>query len=255
MYRTLYRLGVECDFVFPGSGSLADYDLLLVPPLYVADDDLLARLTAYVEAGGHLLLSFKSGFCDAQAAVRPVMAPGPLREAAGFRYQEFSNLAKPLALKGDPFGAGADNSVSAWAEMIIPESARVLAFYDHPFFGAYPAVMRNVFGKGSLTYLGTFPSDGLFAKILEQELEAAQIPVAPRERPGSLKVRRATTAAGRPVAFYLNFSKDRASFEHTGGPAVELMSGRRVKDGDTLTIGAWDLVILSAELTAAGPRR
>ena len=61
--------------------------------------------------------------------------PGPLKVAAGFHYQEFSNLKKPLALRGDPFGAGKENKVTEWAEMIVPDSAKALAFYEHPFFG------------------------------------------------------------------------------------------------------------------------
>ena len=43
------------------------------------------------------------------------MAPGPLRDAAGFYYQEFSNLKSPLKLKGDPYGVGEENRVSVWA--------------------------------------------------------------------------------------------------------------------------------------------
>jgi len=244
MYRALYRLNLESDFVFPESGDLKAYDLILVPPLYVADDGLLERLAAYVEDGGHLLMSFKSGFCDGDSSVRPVMAPGPLRQAAGFRYQEFSNLTKPLALKGDPFRAGADNMVSAWAEMIIPESAEAMAFYDHPFFGSYPALTRNAFGKGALTYVGTFPSDRLFAAILEDTLEAAGVPAGRRDAPESVKIKRATTAAGRPLAFYLNFSDKAASFRYAGKEAAELTSGKVIKTGDALTIGPWDLAIL-----------
>jgi len=41
--------------------------------------------------------------------VRWERAPGPLREAAGINYQEFSNLERPLGLKGDPYHAGEDN--------------------------------------------------------------------------------------------------------------------------------------------------
>ena len=81
--------------------------------------------------------------------------PGPLREAAGFSYQEFSNLREPLALKGDPFHTGGANKVSVWAEFLMPDTAKPLAYYDHPFFGKYPAITRNAFGKGTLTYEGT----------------------------------------------------------------------------------------------------
>jgi beta-galactosidase len=244
IYRVLYGLNVETDFVFPKSESLKDYNLIVVPPLYIASDELLGRLAAYVKDGGHLLMSFKSGFCDENSTVRWTMAPGPLREAAGFHYQEFSNLTNPLALKGDPFGAGENNKVSVWAEMIIPERAQTLAFYDHPFFGRYPAVTRNTFGKGSLTYMGTFPSDKLFEKILEDTLKTAGIPLEDRGLPPSIRVRRGTTAAGRPVAFYLNFSGERIPFSYAGGNGTELMSGRPVKSGELLSVAPWEFVIV-----------
>ena len=56
-------------------------------------------------------MTFKSGFTNENYAVRWELAPGPLRQAAGFTYQEFSNLEKPLGLKGDPFHAGEENKV------------------------------------------------------------------------------------------------------------------------------------------------
>jgi hypothetical protein len=98
------------------------------------------------------------------------MAPGPLREAAGIHYQEFSNLAAPLALRGDPLQAGAQNQVSDWAEMLLPDTAAPVAFYDHPFFGKYPAITENHFGKGMVTYEGTVLSAALQQKVLARVL-------------------------------------------------------------------------------------
>ena len=54
-------------------------------------------------------------------------------------YQEFSSLHQRLAFKGDPFGAGAENKVSEWAEMLITDTAKPLAYYDQPFLAKYPA--------------------------------------------------------------------------------------------------------------------
>jgi beta-galactosidase len=161
MYRALYKLNVGIDVIFPDSTSISDYKVIVVPPLYVASDEVLSRLADYVHAGGHVVMAFKSGFCNEDSTVRWSMAPGPLRKAAGFRYQEFSNLREPLALKGDPFHAGADNRVSDWAEMLILEGAQPLAYYEHPFFGKYPAITRNQFGSGTLTYQGTVLSEKL----------------------------------------------------------------------------------------------
>ena len=83
LHKTLYDLNVGVDFVTPEQGSFAGYKLLLVPALYVADDALLARISEYVKAGGHVLMTFKSGFTDENSVVRHVRSPGPLREAAG----------------------------------------------------------------------------------------------------------------------------------------------------------------------------
>ncbi len=109
LYKTFYDLNVGVDFVFPESPDLSNYKLVVVPALYIADDALLEKLSDYVKNGGHVLMTFKSGFCNENSMVRWVRQPGPLRKAAGFSYQEFSNLEKPLALKGDPFQAGEEN--------------------------------------------------------------------------------------------------------------------------------------------------
>jgi beta-galactosidase len=71
---------VGTDFVFPTtSAELSQYKLLIVPPLYVADDALLQKISDYVNNGGHVLMTFKSGFTNENSAVRWERAPGPLR--------------------------------------------------------------------------------------------------------------------------------------------------------------------------------
>ena len=112
MYHVLYKSNVGIDFVFPDSTNFSDYKVIVVPPLYVASDALLNKLVDYVRNGGHVVMAFKSGFTNEFDTVRWTTMPGPLREAAGFHYQEFSNLRQPLALKGDPFHAGEGNKVS-----------------------------------------------------------------------------------------------------------------------------------------------
>jgi beta-galactosidase len=150
IHRSLYDMNVGADFVFPETRDFSAYKLLIVPALYISDNALLQRISDYVKNGGHVVMTFKSGFANENSAVRWVRAPGPLREAAGFSYQEFSNLEHPLALKDDPFHAGEKNRVSYWAEFLIPEHAKPLAWYDHPFFGKWPAITENQFGTGTL---------------------------------------------------------------------------------------------------------
>src|SRR5437016_5223841 len=114
MYDALYDLNIEPDFVSPDSTDLSTYRVLLVPPLYSASDAVLQRVSDYVKNGGHVVMSFKSGFTNEYSTARDVMAPGPLRTAAGFHYQEFTNLAEPQRLKPDPFGVGEPNNGAVW---------------------------------------------------------------------------------------------------------------------------------------------
>ncbi|HVP90025.1 MAG TPA: beta-galactosidase [Terriglobales bacterium] len=243
MYRALYRLNVEADFVFPDSRNLADYALVLVPPLYIASGELLVRLADYVKGGGRVLLAFKSGFADENSTVRWTTMPGPLREACGFRYSEFTNLRAPLALRGDPYKAGTANSVSAWAECLVPEGAEGLAWYDHPVFGRYPAVTRHACGKGSLTYEGTVLSDVLQERVVAAALAGAGVATADAGLPEGVRTKRAVLADGTPVHAFFNFSARAATIPRRGPASVEVLSGRKLGPGP-LALGPWDVAIV-----------
>jgi beta-galactosidase len=244
LYRALYRLNVGVDFVFPETADLSQYKVVVVPPLYIASDALLTRLADYARAGGHLVLTLKSGFCDEYSTVRPSMAPGPLREAAGFHYQEFSNLAKPLSLKDDPFQTGAENTVTDWAEMLLLDTAKPLAYYDHPFFGKYPAITENRFGKGMVTYEGTVLSDGLQQKLLERVLEQAQLLGPDQKLPAGVRVKHGTARGGKALHYYFNFSStpQRAVYAYAGG--TELLSNRPAAKGAALALDPWGVAIV-----------
>lgn len=244
MYETLYRQNVAVDFIFPESTNLSDYKIILVPPLYVASDEMLNRLVDYVHDGGHLVMTFKSGFTNEYDTVRWTMAPGPLRRAAGFRYQEFSNLAKPLALKGDPFKAGADNKVSEWAEMLVLEGAQPLAYYDHPFFGKYPAITRNRFGNGTLTYEGTVLSDTLQTKLLLDVLQMAGLTGPDQELPATVRVKHGTNRNGKTIHYYMNYSSNPQTFKYPYKLGEDLLTKTTVAPFQTVTLKPWDLAIL-----------
>jgi beta-galactosidase len=244
MYDALYRSNVGVDFVFPESTNLSDYKAILVPPLYIASDAVLARLAEYVKGGGNLVVSLKSGFCNEYSTVRWEMAPGPLREAAGFHYQEFSSLRQSVALKGDPFHAGSENKVSDWAEMLVPDTAKALAYYDHSFFGKYPAITRNSFGKGALTYEGTVLSDKLQQSVLLDVLKQAGLTGSDQDLPASVRAKHGSNRSGKTLHYYLNYSNDPQTFSYAYGPGKDLLAQAAVDRGQRLTLKPWDAAIV-----------
>lgn len=244
MHRQLYDMNIGADFVFPEEQDFSAYKLLIVPSLYVADDALLQRITDYVRRGGHVVMTFKSGFTNENAAVRWSMAPGPLREALGFHYQEFSNLAQPLSLKGDPFKAGGDNKVQYWAEFLQLDTAKALAYYDHHFFGRWPAITANRYGAGKMVYQGTYLSDPLQKAVLRTALEELGLLGADQQLPPSIRARSGSNGQQRKVHYYFNYSGAAASFAYPRKAGTELLTGKRTAAGDTITLGPWDLAII-----------
>ncbi len=244
IHRSLYQLNIGADFVFPTAKDFSAYKLLIVPALYIADDALLQRISDYVKNGGHVVMTFKSGFANENSAVRWVRAPGPLREAAGFSYQEFSNLEKPLALKGDPYHVGDANKVSYWAEFLMPEHAKPIAFYDHPFFGKWPAITENSYGSGTLVYEGTYLSDTLQTAVLRDALQKAGLASSDQQLPSSVHVKHGVNRIGKRIHYYFNYSGNEVKANYAFGAGTNLLDGKAVANGGMLTLGPWDLVIV-----------
>ena len=243
LHKSFYDANVGTDFIFPEDAAFSQYKLIVVPPLYIASDALLKKLSKYVQDGGHVLMMFKSGFANEHSAVRWELAPGPLRETAGFSYQEFSNLEKPMPLKDDPLGAGEQNKVNYWAEFLRPEHAKVLAYYDHPFFGQWAAITRNAYGKGTLTYEGTFLSDTLQAKMVLDELKLVGLRSSDQELPATVRVRHGVNRLEHAMHYYFNYSSVPVKFVYAYSAATDLLTNEALTKGETSTLGAWGVAI------------
>jgi beta-galactosidase len=244
MHRSLYDLNVGCDFVFPTTEDFSAYKLLIIPALYIADDALLKRISDYVRNGGHVVMTFKSGFANENSAVRWVRAPGPLRDAAGFSYQEFSNLEAPLMLKGDPMHVGAENRVEHWAEFLLLEHAEALAYYDHPFFGKWPAITTNEYGAGTLLYEGTYLSDKLQTAVLRKCLEQAGLTGTDQLAPEKIHIQHGVNRLNKRIHYYFNYSGTGAKLKYAYEPGINLLDGKSVGKGDELMLTPWDVAIV-----------
>ena len=246
MYDALYDLNIEPDFVQAGDPNLSRYKVLLVPPLYSTSDRVLQQISDYVKNGAQVVMAFKSGFTNEYSTVRDVMAPGPLRAAAGFHYQEFTNLAEPEPLTPDPYGVGEQNKGSVWEEFLVPETAQVVASFDDPYWH-FPAIMRNQYGGGTLTYEGTFLTDTLQREVIREVLRRAGLTGPDQNLPGVVKVRHGRNAQGKLLHYYLNFSGEEQTFSYPYGNGSDLLTNASVRQGQAFNLKPWDLAIVAEQ--------
>jgi beta-galactosidase len=146
---------------------------------------------------------FKSGYTDYDNAVRPVLAPGPLAEACGFTYQEYSSINKlPLKPSSPLFQEGSgEASVNTWMEFLQLTTAQPLATVDHQFFGQWPCITENQYGKGHLIYIGTVPSTDLLYKLIARAADRKGIAIVERQYQFPVILRSGTNAKGRQIHY------------------------------------------------------
>ncbi|GLY97947.1 beta-galactosidase [Actinoplanes sp. NBRC 103695] len=245
-YRGAFDAGVPVRILhaghLDGPGEAARrYPVLVASGLYIADDITLAWLVAYAEAGGHLILGPRTGYADEEARARSEPAPAVVGGPAGVRYDEFSNLSSPVPVRatgGDlelPPGATA----TRWIDGLEAGGADVLARYEHPHFGRWPAITTRAHGHGRITTVGTVPGPELAAALFRW--------LAPpgegdwRDTPPSVTVTGATARDGRRVRFVHNWSWDPVPFRPPV-PVTDALTGEDV-EGE-VDLGPWDVRVL-----------
>ncbi len=243
-YDALYKMNVGTDFIDGTKNpNLSKYKLVIVPTLYAASDDILKKLNQFVKDGGHVLYTFKSGFSDENVKVRNSIQPGIINEACGISYSQFT-IPQNVLLKNDPFGAGKDNKVNSWMELITPTTANVLAYYDHPSWGAYAAVTQNQFGKGTATYVGCMTSSVLTEKIVKNVVEKANLWKTEQQFAFPIIVKSGINQQGKTIRYIFNYSTVPQQVKYAFGNGTELISNQAVIKDSNLELEAWGLKII-----------
>ncbi|MFP4662453.1 MAG: beta-galactosidase [Halanaerobiales bacterium] len=247
-YDALYRMNIECDFVDPFSANIENYRLLIVPGLYAASDALLTRLNKFVEEGGYIVYSLRSGFCDENVKVRSTPQPGIINKACGVFYNQFV-ASKGIGLRGNPFNVGPDeNKLTNWMELLIPdEDTEVLAYYDHKYWGKYAAITLHQYGDGTAAYVGCIPGDSIISELLKGVVKKAGLWSIDQEIEFPLITRKGINKDNNVLHFYFNYSSDPRDFVYRHNESRELLTGKHVKNGEKLELEPWGVFILEEE--------
>lgn len=250
-YRGAFDAGLQVRILHPARlGSAADavraYPVLVAAGLYITDDESLDWLRTYALSGGHLILGPRTGYADPEARARPDRMPARLADAAGAWYDEFSNLRAPVPVRpaAADFPTREPVTATRWIDGLHADGATVLARYDHPHFGRWPAMTTRDAGDGRVTCVGTVPDPALAQAILRWACPAR--PDDWRQVPASVTSTGATAADGRRLRFLHNWSWRPASFP-VPVACRNVLDGKRIGPGHEITLGAWDVSVLTEQ--------
>ena len=234
VYDALFELNLECDFVSPDTEDLDRYAMVVVPALYTAPESTLRRLRDFVEAGGHLVSTFKSFVADEHVKVWADRQPHALTDVLGPHLQPVhppgrrgAHPARRPGRLARRVGAADDLGAQRFMELLRPDGAEVLASYDHPAWGDYAAVTRHRFGAGTATHLGTMTGPALLREVLTLAARDASLWDWSQDLAGTVTVRRGVNAAGARITYFLNYSGDPVHLRQPCGRTVRPRRCRR----------------------------
>lgn len=244
IYSALYKQNIECDILSVDKPEMQDfskYDMLVIPPLYVASDILLKKISDFVRDGGEVVMFLKSGYTNTYNVVRTTIAPGILAEACGFTYQEYSTIKKIRVKSNDPDMN--NGMVDQWMEFLQLTTAKPLATVEHHFLGKWPCITDNKYGKGHLVYVGTVPSEELLRHLVFRS--ATRKGIADKEIKYSFPIilRSGTNAKSEHVHYIFNYSNESKTITYPYNNSRSLLDSQQLYKDSNITIEPWGVVI------------
>lgn len=171
-FRALADHGVTADVV-PVRGVWDDYEMVVLPSVYLLSEETTRRVRDYVVGGGRLVVTYYTGISDERDHVWLGGYPGSIRDVVGVRVEEFMPMGDDFP--GVPDCLGLSNGAVAHdiADVIgsVDGTATVLeTFKDDPWTGmdGAPAIVAHTFGEGRSVYVGArLGRDGIALSLPE----------------------------------------------------------------------------------------
>ncbi|WP_425421702.1 beta-galactosidase [Phaeodactylibacter xiamenensis] len=155
-YQNLKRLGAPVTFVSPGEAvDPEEYPFWVVPAAHMIDPSQVKIWEDYARAGGHLILSVRTGTKDHNSHIWEALLQEPIWDLIGARVEYYDHL--PAKYPGQVSMGGKTYPWHIWGDVLSPmEGTRVLASHDSEYYKGAPAVVSRDLGAGSVTYTGVW---------------------------------------------------------------------------------------------------
>ena len=237
----LCDMNIEYDVIPADRKHLNKYSIVIIPALYSAKEAFLLSLNKYVEDGGNIITTFKSGFADENLKIHYDVQPHIIKNCLGIHYDQFTY---PKDVPG----------CSEWMELVTCDTAEEILHYDHKYWGKYSAATINSFGNGNAMYIATLPDGAIIKELIRLMMDRIDFydpDKLPFERHKKVTVKQGINDSGNHVLFFLNYSDDEVWMSNIAGEAV-ILTGRAydsdaktpLKQGEEFLLLPWDAVVL-----------
>ena len=175
-YKALKSFGAPVDFI-RDTMDFAKYPVIVVPAYQQMSLKLIDKLLRYVEAGGNLVMSCRTGHQNELGHLWEAGHAEPIYQLIGGEIDSY-DLLRPydpdtVIMGGEPF------SWTSWGDLLNPaEDTESWATYVGDFYTGKTAVTFHPLKKGTVTYVGTDSNQGdLEQSVLSKVYNRLDIPI------------------------------------------------------------------------------
>ncbi|MGM1017471.1 MAG: beta-galactosidase [Actinomycetota bacterium] len=222
----------------PPHADLDDYDLIVLPSLYLVDDAAAERVAAAAERGATVVVGPLSGIVDADNRVRLGGYPGAFRDLLGVVGEELVPL-----LDGEHLQLASGARVADIAARVRVRDAEVIDTIAEGVLAGFPAVTRVARGSGQAWHVAGLIEEG-FDDLVTRIVGASGVT---RRLPSSEHVEAVRrVSAGESWLFLINHADEAAHVEASG---TDLLTGE-VSAGTVVLPGGAVAVVREQTTTA-----
>jgi beta-galactosidase len=202
-------------------------------------------LKRYVETGGTLVLTQRTGVKDESNTVVNQRLPGLLAEICGVEVEEYDSLSShmqnSLQFTIPELVEAPCMSVGILCDILKPVTATVVAQYMEDYYAGKPAITLNRYGAGNTVYVGTMGDAQLYDLLAKWLLNIAGLQDSFIVPPGVEVAQR--TNGQKSLQFILNHNSSSQTI-HFERPYANLLDGRKLS-GD-VQVAPFDVLILDS---------
>ena len=238
-FRALADNGITADVV-PVRSDWDSYEAVVLPSLYILDEETTRRVRDYVAKGGKLFVTYYTGISDEKDHIWLGGYPGSIRDVVGVRIEEFAPMGSDAEGTLDHLELTNGTVAHDFADVITStaDTARVLETYkSEPWIGmnGVPAITVNEYGDGKAAYVGCRLGREGLAKSLPELLEAMGIETSDNSANGDLLRVERTNEAG-DVTFHFLFNRTHQPITTAADGEVIVASLAHTDDNGSVTI-------------------
>ncbi|MGE5613138.1 MAG: beta-galactosidase [Bacillota bacterium] len=236
-YNELERQHIGMDIISPYA-DLSSYKVVVIPYLYLTDEAIVENITKYVEQGGTIIASARLSAKDEYARMTPTHIHPKIAKVLGINVEEVLSL-KPDYKNAIELADGTKYTISLWAELLVPTTAKILARYCSDWYKGYAAVTYNQFGRGQAYYIGTMPEGQFYTHYVANLVRMAGVQPLVSGSPDVQACERCSDT--HRYTFLLNTS-DANSFVSIDEAGIDILTGKEVSG--TVELKPYDVMII-----------